>query len=371
MPINLEALRGALSDRYRIERELGSGKMAVVYLGIDLRHRREVAIKVLRPDVAASLGARRFLQEIDIAAHLTHPHILGLHDSGEAAGYLYYVMPFIDGETLRERLERETVLPIEEARQIALEVGDALDYAHRQGVVHRDIKPENILISRDGHAFVADFGLARALEESGGERLTQTGIVVGSPIYGSPEQGAGNESLDGRADEYSLASVLYEMVTGHPPFAGSSLRAILAQKQAETPARPRSARESVPRNMEVAVMKALAKLPADRYRTVGEFCAGLTDQRSPVPTGAEDPVASLRPSPSFWSELRRRHVYHTAVVYAGIAWLLVEVSATTFPYLNLPEIAVTYLIVLVILGFPIALVLAWAYEITRDGIRRT
>jgi len=366
MSINLDALRAALSDRYTIERELGSGRMAVVYLGTDLRHNRQVAIKVLRPDVAASLGARRFLREIEFAARLTHPHIVPLHDSGKAAGYLYYVMPCIEGETLRERLDRERMLPVEEACRIAAEVGDALDYAHRQGVVHRDIKPENILLS-DGHAVVADFGLARALEESGGEKLTQTGIVIGAPVYGSPEQCGADGPVDGRADQYSLATVVYEMLTGDPPFTGASTRAILARKTTEAPTSPRLLRESIPPRVEAAVLKALAKLPADRYRTAGEFCVELTSDGAPAGTQSEG-----APQPaSFWSELKRRHVYHTAAVYAAVAWALVEVSATTFPFLNLPETAVTFLIALAILGFPIALVLAWAYEITRDGIRRT
>jgi serine/threonine-protein kinase len=367
MPIDLDMLQEALSDRYTIEREVGSGRMAVVYLGTDRRHDRQVAIKVLRPDVAASLGARRFLREIDIAAHLTHPHILGLHDSGEAAGYLYYVMPYIEGETLRERLDRERMLPVEEACQIAVEVGDALEYAHGQGVIHRDIKPENILLS-GGHAVVADFGLARALEESGGERLTQTGIVIGAPVYSSPEQSGADGPVDGRTDQYSLATVIYEMLTGEPPFAGASIRAIMARKSTETPSSPRLLRDSIPPRVEAAVMKALAKLPADRYRTTGEFCAALTGGQS---IATADAGAGSGKPPSFWGELKRRHVYHTAAVYAAVAWVLVEVSATTFPYLNIPGSAVTFLIALAILGFPIALVLAWAYEITRDGIRRT
>lgn len=370
MPIDLEALRPALSDRYTIERETGSGRMAVVYLGTDLRHHRQVAIKVLRPDVAVSLGARRFLREIEFAARLTHPHILSLHDSGEAAGYLYYVMPYIEGETLRERLDRERILPIDEACQIAGEVGDALDYAHGQGVIHRDIKPENILLS-GGHAVVADFGLARALEESGGEKLTQTGIIIGAPVYSSPEQSGGDGPVDGRTDQYSLATVVYEMLTGDPPYPGTSARAILARKMTQVPTSPRLVRDTIPPHAEVAVMKALARLPADRYRTTGEFCAGLTRGGSSAMARSADADAGSGKVPSFWSELKRRHVYHTAAVYAAVAWVLVEVSATTFPYLNLPGSAVTFLIALAILGFPIALVLAWAYEITRDGIRRT
>lgn len=374
MPIKLEALRDALSDRYTIERELGSGGMAVVYLANDLRHNRKVAIKVLRPDVSASLGAKRFLREIEIEARLAHPHIVPLYDSGRAAGYLCYVMPYIEGETLRERLNREGQLPIDEVRRIATEVGDALDYAHACGVIHRDIKPGNILLTGD-HALVADFGLARALEESGGEKLTKTGIVVGTPVYSSPEQAAGDGHVDGRADLYSLATIVYEMLTGEPPFAGSSMRAILTRKTTDTPASPRALRETIPLHMETAVLKGLAKLPADRFRTVREFCdslgssgLGAATAVSWTETAREAPATG---PPSFWSELKRRHVSHTAVVYAGCAWLLVEVAATTFPPLNLPERAVTFLIVLAILGFPVAIVLAWIYEINRDGIRRT
>lgn len=370
MPIELAALREELADRYAIERELGAGGTAVVYLATDLRHGREVAIKVLRPDLAVSLGAERFLREIEIAAGLVHPHIVPVYDSGQAAGYLYYVMPHVVGETLRDLLQREGVLPLEEVQRIASEVAGALEYAHERGLVHRDIKPENILLSA-GHASVADFGLARAIEQSGGERLTQTGVVVGSPIYSSPEQGLSDGRLDGRADLYSLAAVVYEMLSGEPPFSGPSARVILTRKAKGAPTPLRTLRESVPVHVESAVMRGLARLPADRFRSVREFQDALIASRSVglAPRPAQERSAGHEPT--FWSELKRRHVYHTAVVYAGVAWVLVEVSGTTFPYLNLPDRAVTVIIGLAIAGFPVAVVLAWVYEITRDGIRRT
>src|SRR5712691_9101040 len=222
-------LQAALADRYALERELGRGGMATVYLARDLRHGRPVAIKVLRPEIAATLGPERFLREIDTAARLTHPHILPLHDSGEAAGFLFYVMPYVEGESLRDRLSREKQLPLGDALQIAREVADALSYAHSHDVVHRDIKPENILFEA-GHAVVTDFGIARAITAAGGETLTGTGIAVGTPAYMSPEQLAGGEHVDGRTDVYSLGCVLYEMLAGEPPFTGPTAQAIQARK---------------------------------------------------------------------------------------------------------------------------------------------
>src|SRR6267378_163672 len=219
----LARLRAALVGRYSIERELGRGGMATVYLGRDLKHHRAVAIKVLRPELAEALGPERFVREIQIAARLTHPHILPLIDSGEAAGSLYYVMPYVKGESLRQRLEREHQLPLRDALQIAREVGAGLDYAHREGFIHRDVKPENILLA-DGLAVIADFGIARAISQVRGEIVTDGGLVVGTPEYMSPEQAAGDRELDGRCDQYSLACVLFETLTGAPPFAGKSAR---------------------------------------------------------------------------------------------------------------------------------------------------
>jgi eukaryotic-like serine/threonine-protein kinase len=224
-----DQLQANLADRYVLERELGRGGMATVYLAQDLKHDRRVALKVLRPEVTAPLGPERFHREIRLAARLQHPHILPVHDSGDAAGQLWYTMPFVDGESLRDRLRRERQLPVEEALLITREVADALGYAHSQGIVHRDIKPENILLSHR-HALVADFGIARALQAAGGDRLTETGITVGTPAYMSPEQSMADPLVDGRSDLYSLGCVLYEMLTGEVPYSGTSAQAIIAKR---------------------------------------------------------------------------------------------------------------------------------------------
>jgi serine/threonine protein kinase len=229
----LDRLRKALAERYAVDRELGRGGMATVFLARDLKHQRPVAVKVLNPEVAAVLGPERFLHEIEVAAGLDHPHILPLFDSGEADGLLYYVMPFVEGGTLRDRLNREKQLPVDDALQLAREVADALSYAHGQNVIHRDIKPENIMLA-GGHARVADFGIARALSAAGGERLTQTGVAVGTPLYMSPEQATGGSDVDGRSDLYSLGCVLYEMLAGTPPFTGTA-QSILRQHLMDEP----------------------------------------------------------------------------------------------------------------------------------------
>src|SRR6185436_4806262 len=247
----LDKLRTALADRYRVDREVGMGGMATVYLAHDLRHDRDVAIKVVRPDLAAALGAERFLAEIKTTARLQHPHILPLLDSGDAGGLLYYVMPYVTGESLRDRLNREQVLPVEETIRIAREVADALAHAHGHGVVHRDIKPENILL-QDGHALVADFGIALALESAGGQRLTQTGISLGTPYYMSPEQGMGERVVDARSDIYSLGVVTYEMLTGQPPFTGATVQSIIGQVLTEKPASLSAVRDTVPSNVDHA-----------------------------------------------------------------------------------------------------------------------
>jgi len=231
MTDQLDRLNAALSDHYAVERELGRGGMATVYLAEDLKHHRPVAIKVLLPELAAVLGPERFLQEIEIAAGLQHPHILPLYDSGsvgDSTGLLYYVMPYVEGESLRDRLAREKQLSVDDALQISREVADALSYAHSRGVVHRDIKPENILI-QSGHAVVADFGIARAIDRAGGESLTATGMALGTPAYMSPEQAAGSRDLDGRSDLYSLACVLYEMLAGEAPFTGPTVESLVHQ----------------------------------------------------------------------------------------------------------------------------------------------
>jgi serine/threonine-protein kinase len=271
----LEQLAAALGDRYRVERKLGHGGMAVVFLAEDLKHHRLVAIKLLKPELSAVLGGDRFLREIDIAATLQHPHILPLYDSGEAAGLLYYVMPFAEGESLRQRLARDSQLPLDTALQITREVGSALQYAHKQGVIHRDIKPENIMLSGDGQAVVADFGIARAVNAASAEPLTLSGMVVGTPQYMSPEQAAAGGVVDARSDQYSLACTLYEMLIGQPPFVGPSSQAVLARHSLEPVPSLRVVRQTVPPVVEGAVMRAMAKLPADRFASIRQFLDAL------------------------------------------------------------------------------------------------
>ena len=286
----IDRLTAAISDRYRLDRELGAGGMATVYLAHDLKHERDVAIKVLHPDLGAALGGERFLSEIRTTARLQHPHILPLLDSGEADGLLYYVMPLVTGETLRARLEREKQLPIADAVRIAREVASALDYAHRQNVIHRDIKPENILL-HDGSALVADFGIALAVQSAGGARMTQTGLSLGTPQYMSPEQAMGERTIDARSDIYALGTVTYEMLTGAPPFTGASVQAIVARvlsSEAEPPSRVRS---TIPYHMEQAVLTALAKLPADRQVSAAEFATALA-----TVSGAHNSGAAASPT---------------------------------------------------------------------------
>ena len=272
MPIT--QLHTALAERYRIERELGAGGMATVYLAEDIKHARKVAVKVLHPDLAAALGAERFLAEIKTTANLQHPHILSLHDSGEADGFLFYVMPFVDGESLRDRLSREKQLPFEDALRIAREVADALAYAHAHGVIHRDIKPENILL-QSGHALVADFGIALAVQQAGGQRMTQTGLSLGTPQYMSPEQAMGERAIDARSDIYALGAVTYEMLAGDPPFTGSTVQAIVAKVLTEKPPSLTAVRDTVTPAVEHAVLRALSKLPADRWSSATAFADAL------------------------------------------------------------------------------------------------
>ncbi len=269
-------LTESLADRYRLERELGQGGMATVYLAEDIRHDRRVAVKVLRPELAAVIGAERFLAEIKTTANLQHPHILSLFDSGEAAGTVFYVMPYVEGENLRDRIKREHQLPVNEAVQIAREVADALQYAHEHGVIHRDIKPENILL-HGGHALVADFGIALAVSRSdGGSRMTETGMSLGTPHYMSPEQAMGEREITARSDVYALGCVVYEMLTGEPPFTGATAQAIVARVVTEQPRNLTAQRHTVPPELEAAVLTALEKLPADRYASAAEFAAALT-----------------------------------------------------------------------------------------------
>jgi len=292
-----DGLQAELRGRYAIERELGRGGMATVFLARDLRHERPVALKVLHPELAATLGPERFLREIRLAARLQHPHILTVLDSGDAAGQLWFTMPYVEGETLRDRLRREGQLPLEDALRIARETADALDYAHQHGVVHRDIKPENILLA-GRHALVADFGIARALEGEAGaagaptrqQRLTETGMSIGTPAYMSPEQASGDREVDARSDIYSLGCVLYEMLAGEPPFTGPTAQAILLRKFTENPRPLRAIRDTVPEAIEQAVSKALARSPADRFPSATEFRRVL-EPVAPL-TGIATPTAT-------------------------------------------------------------------------------
>ncbi|MGH7699301.1 MAG: protein kinase domain-containing protein [Gemmatimonadales bacterium] len=279
-------LNAALGDRYAVDRELGRGGMATVYLARDLKHERFVALKTLRPEIALALGGERFLREIKLAARLQHPNILAVYDSGDANGMLYYAMPYVEGESLRDRLDREPQLPLEEALQIAREVADALSYAHGHDVVHRDIKPENVMLS-GGHAIVADFGIARAISAAGGDKLTETGLAIGTPAYMSPEQAAGTGQVDRRSDIYSLACVLYETLAGQPPFTGPTAQAIMARHSLDSVPRLKIVREAIPDALEAVIKRALAKVPADRYQTAAQFAEAL----QAASTGPVSPVS--------------------------------------------------------------------------------
>jgi serine/threonine-protein kinase len=310
----LDQLQSAIADRYNVERELGRGGMATVFLATDIRHDRQVAIKVLHPDLAATIGAERFEREIKLAAKLQHPHILGLYDSGQANGLLYYVMPFVEGESVRDKLDREKQLSVDEAIQITLEVADALSYAHAQNIIHRDIKPENVMMS-NGHALVADFGIARARTEAGQSKLTQTGMAVGTPVYMSPEQATG-EAVGPTADIYSLGCMLYEMLAGEPPFSGPNAMVIMARHAMEAVPSVRIVRPSVPEEVEEAILASMEKSVADRPKTAADFCeilgtplgatatrrvTGRHTARHRVPTGhrlpAYTPQEALPPAP--------------------------------------------------------------------------
>ncbi len=341
MPSDLTGFEAALADRYAVERELGQGGMATVYLARDLKHNRPVAIKVLKPELAASLGPDRFLDEIEITASLQHPHILPLYDSGKTEQWLYYVMPYVEGESLRDYLDRMGPLEVEEAVSIAREVADALAYAHERGVIHRDIKPGNILLIA-GHAVVADFGIARAVTEAGGEGRTKTGAIVGSPAYMSPEQ-AKDDPLDGRADQYALACVLYELLTGEPPFAGRGL-AVLARHVHDDAPSVAAKRADVPAEVDPAIRRALAKAPDDRYPTARDFGEAL---RGAVRSEA------LR---------RRATLPATLATYAAAGFLIFQVVASVTRAYLLPDWVPQGAIALLLAGLPVYLVTGFLHR---------
>jgi len=324
----VDRLESELSDRYTFEEELGQGGMAVVYLAHDVKHQRKVALKVLRPELAAVLGTERFLNEIRVTANLHHPNILPLFDSGAAGEFLYYVMPYVGGETLRAKLNRERQLTVDEALAVTTDIAAALDYAHREGVIHRDIKPENVLF-HEGRALVLDFGIALAVTAAGGERLTETGLSLGTPAYMSPEQATGDRNIDARSDVYSLACVLFEMLAGDPPFSGSNIQAVIAQVLTEKPPRVRIRRDTVPVHVEAALDRALSKVPADRYESPREFVQALS-----VPGPVAPSAVSVWP--------RRLGVMALGATLVAIGWTLVSRSAGPIPQLS-ETIHVTYL----------------------------
>ncbi|MFL5515238.1 MAG: protein kinase domain-containing protein [Gemmatimonadales bacterium] len=291
-------LRTGLLDRYAFERELGRGGMAVVYLARDLRHDRPVALKVLHADLATTLGPDRFQREIRLAARLQHPHILTVLDSGETAGRFWFTMPYVEGESLRDRLRRERQLPVDEALRIAREAAQALQYAHDQGVIHRDIKPENLLLTRDGNTLVADFGIARALGAEADDRLTNTGLAIGTPAYMSPEQAAGDRNLDARTDVYALGAVLYEMLAGEPPYTGATTQALIVKRLTEPPPSVRAVRSNVPEPVDAAIRRALAPVPADRFAGAAEFARAIVAPAAGATTTVVPAPAATPPRPS-------------------------------------------------------------------------
>jgi len=313
-----------LGDRYRLEREIGRGGMAIVWLAHDTKLSREVAVKVLLGELAFAMGPERFRREIDVVSRLSHPHILPIDDYGEIEGQLYYVMPFIAGETIHKKLERERQFGVQEAVRIAAEVASALDYAHRNGIVHRDIKPENILL-QNGEALVADFGIARAITEGGGAKLTSTGITLGTPTYMSPEQAMADPGIDGRSDIYSLGCVLYEMLAGQPPFSGPTAQAIIARHQLDEAPSLAIVRGTIPEEVEDVVMQALAKLPADRYESAGEMAEEL---RKILTTGARPArISERRKNTTKRGRARAKQARKPYIIAAAVTVPLVAAGA--------------------------------------------
>ena len=310
-------LKAALADRYRIEEQIGAGGMATVYRARDLKHERRVALKLLRPELAAIIGTERFLREISITAQLEHPHILTLIDSGQADGLLYYVLPLVEGESLRDRLDREHPLPIDEALRITTDVASAIGYAHRRNVIHRDIKPENVLL-HEGEVMVMDFGIAIAVSAAAGDRLTETGLSIGTPEYMSPEQATGSQNIDQRSDVYSLGCVLFELLTGEPPHTGPNVQAVIAKVLTDKPQSLRVIREPVPAAVEAAVMKALSKLPVDRFATATEFAEALTQ---PAPKAGIPAAAEERPWRTSW---RMATMLVAAVFLVVAGWFVID-----------------------------------------------
>lgn len=359
-----------LGERYTVVRELGAGGMATVFLATDEKHGRNVALKVLRPELAHDVGAERFLREIQIEARLQHVNILPLHDSGEAGGFVYYVMPYVEGESLRDRLDREKQLPVREALRITREIGGALAYAHQHGVIHRDVKPENILLS-DGHAVLADFGIARAIGAAGGERVTRSGHSVGTPTYMSPEQAGGETELDGRSDIYSLGCVLYEMLAGEPPFGGRTAQSILAKHVLEPPPSIDILRPSAPSPIKTAIETALAKTPADRFQSIGELMAALpglaefegTAQR--VPSSVRETSRSVygdlpsSRSTSLIREARRRYLPQVGLVYLLFGWVALDWAAELARFGAVGQWAFPAALAVLVVGLPLVLAVTW------------
>jgi TolB-like protein/tRNA A-37 threonylcarbamoyl transferase component Bud32 len=355
--VEVSKVKRALASRYKIERVLGEGGMATVYLAQDLKYHRSVAVKVMRPELASTLGADRFLREVEIAAQLSHPHILPMYESGEAEGLLYYVMPYVEGETLRDRLHRESQLPVEEAIKIAREVSEALAYAHGRGIIHRDIKPANILLGA-GHAMVADFGIARAVTSTATEALTQTGLAVGTPHYMAPEQAMGDREVDARADIYAVGALLYEMIAGEPPFTGPTPRAIMTRSMTENPRSLTASRSGLTPDVDRVALKALAKSPADRFPTAQALTGALEQALDVVRSGARPVPVARVPGPAPLQVLLLFLIAGTAVL--AIAYALVR-------QVGLPQWMFILAVVLMVAGLPIMLYTARAERRRSEG----